>query len=430
MMRLPDQQDQQQEEQAQAADLPPAQSLASRYLGATLIIGLLIALTVFSGFVALLVVLSLIFMIFLHELGHFLTARWTGMKVSGFFLGFGPRLWSFRRAETEYGVRALPLGAYVRIIGMSNLENIPPEEEHRTYRAKPYSSRLLVAVAGSAMHFLLAIGVLWLMFSAIGYFPLNASAEERSREWNIAEVIPGTPAEAAGFQAGDKIVGADGDSLASRIAAVDFISQRPGQSVNFQVERGGQIVTLRSDIGASASGDGRIGIRLRQLSPSQSGFFEGLGQSFAEFGEITRLSTVGLWDVFSPGGLQNLWDDVFGDGPEPVVGEGSGESRAVSIYGVSRIAIDLGDSGDWGDMLLLFAAINIFVGLFNLVPLPPLDGGHVAVATYEKLRSRRGKSYRIDAAKLVPLQYLVLILLLAVFAAVLYLDVSSPIGGA
>ena len=426
MMRLPDQQDQQQEERA--ANLPPAQSQVSRYLGAVLIVGLLAALTVFSGLVALAVVLALIFMIFLHELGHFLTARWTGMKVSGFFLGFGPRLWSVRRGETEYGVRALPLGAYVRILGMSNLEDIPPEEEQRTYRAKPYSSRLLVAVAGSAMHFLLAIGVLWLAFSAIGYFSITSSAEERSSEWNISEVIPGTPADAAGFQAGDKIVGADGNPLDSRIEAVDFISQRPGGNAVFEVERGGQIVSVRSDIGTNAAGGGRLGIRILQLNPSPSGFFEGLGQSFSEFGELARLSTVGLWEVFSPNGLQNLWDDVFGDGPEPIIGEGTGEeSRAVSIYGVSRIAIDLGDTGAWGDMLFLFAAINIFVGLFNLVPLPPLDGGHVAVATYEKLRSRRGRSYRIDAAKLVPLQYLVLLLLIAVFAAVLYLDVANPI---
>ena len=297
MMRLPDQQEQQKE--AKDALMPPAQSPISRYLGATLIIGLLLALTFFSGFVALLVVLALILMIFLHELGHYLTARWTGMKVSGFFLGFGPRLWSFRRGETEYGVRALPLGAYVRIIGMSNLEEIPPDEEHRTYRAKPYSSRLLVAVAGSMMHFLLAIGVLWFVFSAIGYFPLNASAEERSREWNIAEVIPDTPADAAGFQAGDKIVGVNGVPLNSRIETVAFIEQRPGQSVNFEVERDGQIVNLRSDIGTNASGEGRIGISLRQLTPPPAGFFEGLGQSFTEFGEVTRLSTLGLWEVFS-----------------------------------------------------------------------------------------------------------------------------------
>ena len=426
MMRLPDQQDQQQEEQA--ANLPPAQSQVSRYAGAVFILGLLAALTIFSGFVALLVVLALIFMIFLHELGHFLTARWTGMKVSGFFLGFGPRLWSFRRGETEYGVRALPLGAYVRILGMSNLEDIAPEEEHRTYRAKPYRSRLLVAVAGSAMHFLLAIGVLWFMFSAIGYFSITSSAEERGREWDIAEVIAYAPAEAAGFQAGDKIVGANGSPLDSRSDAVAFISQRPGGNAVFEVERDGQIVSLRSDIATNDSGDGRIGIRLRQLNPPPSGFFTGLGQSLSEFGELTRLSTIGLWEVFSPGGLQDLWDNVFGDGPETVTGEGGGESRAVSIYGASRIAIGLGDSGEWADTLLLFAAINIFVGLFNLVPLPQLDGGHVAVATYEKLRSRKGKSYRIDAAKLVPLQYLVLLLLIAVFAAALYLDVSNPIG--
>ncbi len=94
----------------------------------------------------------LVISIFLHELGHFVTARWTGMKVTQFFLGFGPRLWSFRRGETEYGVRALPLGAFVRIIGMNNLDEVEPADEARTYRQQSFPKRLLVISAGSIMH--------------------------------------------------------------------------------------------------------------------------------------------------------------------------------------------------------------------------------------------------------------------------------------
>ena len=100
------------------------------------------------------VLAAIIAMIMLHELGHFVMAKRAGMKVTEFFLGFGPRLWSIRRGETEYGVKAIPAGGYVRIIGMSNVEEVDPADEERTYRSKPYRHRLGVAVAGSTMHFI------------------------------------------------------------------------------------------------------------------------------------------------------------------------------------------------------------------------------------------------------------------------------------
>ena len=104
----------------------------------------------------LIVILAIVVMITLHELGHFVMAKRAGMKATEFFLGFGPKLWSTRRGETEYGIKLIPAGAYVRIIGMSNLEEVDPADEERTYRAKPYWRRLSVAVAGSTMHFILA----------------------------------------------------------------------------------------------------------------------------------------------------------------------------------------------------------------------------------------------------------------------------------
>ena len=113
-------------------------------------------------------VVGVLISIFLHELGHFVTARWTGMKATQFFVGFGPRLWSFRRGETEYGVRALPLGAFVRIIGMNNIDEVPAVDEARTYRQQSYPKRLLVITAGSIMHMIIAILLLFIVYSIDG----------------------------------------------------------------------------------------------------------------------------------------------------------------------------------------------------------------------------------------------------------------------
>ena len=115
-------------------------------------------------------VIGILVSVFLHETGHFVTARMTGMKATQFFLGFGPRLWSFRRGETEYGVRALPLGAFVRIIGMSSLDEVPPADEARTYRQQSYPRRMLVISAGSLMHLLIAIVLLFTVFAVRGQF--------------------------------------------------------------------------------------------------------------------------------------------------------------------------------------------------------------------------------------------------------------------
>ena len=128
----------------------------------------IIGLFIWLGFTSrwmLFFALGILVSVFLHELGHFLTARLTGMKATQFFIGFGPRLWSFHRGETEYGVRLLPLGAFVRIIGMNNLDEVPPADEARTYRQKSYPRRMLVITAGSLMHLLIAIVLLFGVFA-------------------------------------------------------------------------------------------------------------------------------------------------------------------------------------------------------------------------------------------------------------------------
>ena len=136
-------------------------------LGVAAIVALIALLGVFNVW-WLVFVVGVLVAIFLHELGHFVTARWTGMKATQFFIGFGPRLWSFRRGETEYGVRAIPAGAFVRIIGMNSMDDVDPAEEQRTYRSKSYPRRLLVISAGSLMHMLIAIVLLFTVYVVDG----------------------------------------------------------------------------------------------------------------------------------------------------------------------------------------------------------------------------------------------------------------------
>src|SRR5581483_4419443 len=147
------------------------------------------------------VLAAIVLMIMLHELGHFVMAKRAGMKVTEYFLGFGPRLWSFRRGETEYGVKAIPAGGYVRIIGMSNLDVVEPEDEERTYRSKPYHDRLGVAVAGSTMHFIIAYLLLLAVYALVG-IPAARPI--------IQQIVPDSPAQHSEFRVGDRIVAING----------------------------------------------------------------------------------------------------------------------------------------------------------------------------------------------------------------------------
>src|SRR6202035_4329770 len=139
-----------------AHPVPTSDGMKSpRRLAAELLVAVavIVTLAASTGHLDLLIVIaSIVAIVMIHELGHFLAAKHGGMKVTEYFVGFGPRLWSFRGGETEYGIKALPLGGYVKIPGMTNLEEVDPADESRLYREKPFHSRLLVAVAGSAMH--------------------------------------------------------------------------------------------------------------------------------------------------------------------------------------------------------------------------------------------------------------------------------------
>ena len=403
-----------------------------------LVAGLLAAVTAIWGLPLLLGLLLILAMLFLHEFGHYLTARWAGMKVTEFYLGFGPRLWSFRREETVYGLKAIPFGAYVRIIGMNNLEQVPPAEEHRTYRSKPYWRRMSVAVAGSTMHFLLAI-VLIFSFLVVG----GRTESVPSPDWTVSRVASDSPAHRAGLMPGDRIVSVNGSPVATMDDMVAVLPG-PGTPVSLGIQRGSDEVVRDLVLGSHPqdAGRGYIGVASSSARSSQSvdvGFVEAVPETFEEFGFLVKESVLGIGSFFSPDGLGSFFQRVAEQPTSTEVSSTGGgtfsgvaaedENRVISILGVLRLFADfLSDiTENYGRLLLLFALVNIFIGVFNMIPLLPFDGGHVAIATYERLRSRRGHRYTADVSKMVPVAYAVVVALIIVGLGALYLDASDPV---
>jgi membrane-associated protease RseP (regulator of RpoE activity) len=411
------------EADAGAAPTPAAREANSR-TRAVVMLAVVAAMTVYAvvtgSFAALAFVLALMASIMIHEAGHFVTAKWTGMKVTEFFLGFGPRLWSTRRGETEYGVKAIPAGGYVRITGMSSMEKgIDPAEEHRTYRQQSYPKKMLVAVAGIVTHFVMAFVILMLLWSVVGIpNPDRHTLEVGS----ISRLETGpSPAQDAGFRVGDRIVSIDGQPISAWNELPPYIRERPGRPITFQVEREGQLVTLTATP-ATSNPDGEpvgfVGIgstpATERVNPVVAA-----GRSASDVGRITVASVQAIGQFFSPSSLRDYGDVLTGRGT-------GDELRPVSVVGVVRIADQAADNGIL-DFLLLFVGLNIFFAVFNAVPLPPFDGGHIAIATYERLRSRRGRRYEADGQKLIPLTVAVFVLMVTLGLTSVWLDIVDPL---
>jgi membrane-associated protease RseP (regulator of RpoE activity) len=388
-----------------------------------------------------LVVVAVLTMIMLHELGHFLTAKWGGMKVTEFFVGFGPRLWSFRKGETEYGIKALPLGGYVKIIGMHNLDRIEdPGDEPRTYRQKPFGRRLAVAVAGSTMHFIIA----FLLFFMINAF-VGVPAPSTTIGALVAVESGPSPAQEAGLKVGDKVTAIDGRPVASWDAVRGYISGHAGQPLTLVVQRSGQPVELQ----ATPADLSQVRIKGEAASKTSRGF---LGVEPAEeFETVNPVTAVGrsakqwvggsfngpedvspglidnakaLGGVLSPSGLSSYWKTITG---QEQANRPDGGTRFLSPVGFVRVAGQAADNSLFA-VLGLLIAINLFVGLFNLLPLLPLDGGHVAIAVYEAVRSKiAGRRYTADVAKLMPITYAVVLAMAFLGISALYLDIVRPL---
>lgn len=391
-----------------------AQSLARL----ALVIAVLAAVAVWRWSVAVFVVLLLI-SIFLHELGHFLAARKGGMKATEFFLGFGPRIWSTRRGETEFGIKPILLGAYVKVPGMNNLEEVDPADEPRTYRAQSYARRALMVFAGPGMNLLVAL----LAFAV--YFSVFTDHRGGEDAWpRIGEPGAGTAAEDAGLREGDLILAIDGNQLDSFTEFRDVVQAQPGASIELTIERDGieqsVPVVLGSRPGPIVDGvqgpaQGFLGIAPE--SAIDRTVPQGIHQGFIEFGTQVKDTVVGIAKIFSPSGLHDLFQKVTGQEEDDPL------TRPTSIVGITDIGSSAVRSGPAATLFLL-GALNLALGMFNLLPLLPLDGGHLLIATYERMRSRPGRTYRVDFAKVMPYFAVTMVLLLFVMLSAVYLDIT------
>lgn len=415
----------------------------------------------------LIMILAVVLMITLHELGHYVMAKRAGMKVTEFFLGFGPKIWSVRRGETEYGIKVIPAGAYVKIPGMVNIDEVAPEDEARTYRQKSFGDRVGVAVAGSAMHFMLALVLLYVSAVFVGQ-PADAfSTKPASPPPVVDRVYTGSGADDAGLQPGDRIRSVNGTATPTGDALREAAVPNYGKTVPVTVIRDGQAITTdvtlgayryTTDSGAVGASCG-LGIQMADAPDETVGPVAGLVKAPQQFVQIFGLSAQGLANFFSPSGISSFGSQVGSareDRKEAQASEKSatqqscaqkaaaiagsasggaaasgttGENRILSIYGLVRLGSSVGGV-DPGSLLTLFALINIFIGMFNLIPLLPFDGGHVAIAVYEKIQEKRlhRRRYFADVTRLLPLTYGVVVVLGLLFISSLYLDVVNPIG--
>jgi membrane-associated protease RseP (regulator of RpoE activity) len=398
---------------------------------ATVVLAVVIAALATHTTDVLLVVVALVVMIMLHELGHFATAKWSHMKVTEYFLGFGPRLWSIRRGETEYGVKAIPAGGYVRIVGMSNLEEVDPADEPRTYRQQPFHNRLLVAVAGSAMHALMALVLIWSLLAIVG-LPTGIAVHGYEPLANKAD-----PAKVAGLRPGDVIEAVDGKKVTpDGTTLTDVIGSHAGMPVTLRVWRDGHYLTVTvtpqaeqfaSSGKAGTTATGHIGVQLEapiRGPVERVGLLPAVGRTFTGFGRTVAASVSALGQIFSAHGLAQYYHELTNS--KAATASEHSNIRIQSIYGAVRTGVQGAQSGIAG-LIEVLISINIFVGMINLLPMLPLDGGHVVVAVYERIRSRRGRMYHADVRKLAPVAYVFVVFLGAIVLSAFYLDVTHPL---
>ena len=371
-------------------------------------------------------VVGLVISIFLHEAGHFMTAKWTGMKVTQFFMFMGPRLWSFRRGETEYGVRLLPVGAFVRIIGMHRIDaDVAPEDEGRTYRQKSFPRRLLVISAGSIMHMIIAVVLLFVVYVGQG-----ERTDELVQEVYVAQAVEGLPAEQAGIRSDDQILSIGGVALTDAADLGPVVREfDPGQVVDFVVVRDGVEQTIPVGLGARTDvpeDDELFGTAYIGVSPysplvyEDHGVVAAAGNAVVDIVPVAWESTQGVFKALNP---VNVLGHLDGSNDDP-------GTRPVTLVGITAISDDVGDTEGIFGVLWLLAVLNVFVGVFNMFPLLPLDGGHAAVAVYERIReaARGGRErYFADVERLMPLALGVVFFLFAFMFAGLYLDITDPL---
>jgi membrane-associated protease RseP (regulator of RpoE activity) len=386
-------------------------------------------------------VLALLATVMLHEAGHFVTAKRFGMKATQFFVGFGPTLWSRTRGETEYGIKVILLGGYVRIVGYTPLDPIEPGDERRAFYRRPARQRAIVIAAGVVIN--LIVG--YLLLVAVNLTTGLPAGQNRtttvaaispcvppSMNKPCASGAPRSPAAEAGLRRGDRVVSlagrpiGDWDDLRAAILAA-----RPGAEVSMVVRPGGEDRpprTLRLRL-ADVDGHAFLGMSPRVLFThwDRQGPLDAPATAVGQFGGY--LGQLGRIAVDLPAAIPKLFSPERAQTPAGQVG---------SVYGAGEVSGQIFASDQsWRFKAFLFlslvVSVNIFVGVLNLLPLLPMDGGHLAVLCYERIRARiartRGRPDpgTVDMTKLMPVTYIAVVLLVGLGVLLILADVLNPL---
>lgn len=405
----------------------------------------------------LLFALAIAASIMLHEAGHMVSAKRFGMKVTQYFLGFGPTLWSFKRGETEYGVKAIPAGGFVKIIGMTPLEDDGAANEPRAFWRAPVWKRTIVLSAGSLTHFALGFVLLYICALVAG-LPVDPRAEpakldavssclvvkyDTTASGDLRECRaddPAGPAKAAGLRAGDQIVAVGSTATPTQAKMLKAIRTAPPGPTKVTYVRDGQrkqtTITLMSVSRPpldSTDGKAReqvsaIGVLLAQPEPTRTyGPIESLNKSAFFTGQFFKGTFTAIANF--PQKIPPLIDALNPSTQRDPTGP-------ISVVGASRLggeALSTKSPGGATTFLLILAGLNFFIGVFNLFPLLPLDGGHIAVIWFEKVRSwfaakmGRADPGRVDYTKLLPITYVVIIAFGGISLLTIAVDIVNPV---
>ena len=351
-------------------------------------------------------VVAIVFFVVAHEAGHFLAAKATGMKVTEFFFGFGPRLWSTRKGETEYGFKGIPLGGYVRIVGMNPLEDVATEDMGRTYREKKFWEKSVVVLAGVGANFLLA----FVMFYGLAL----STGVAGDLQPIVAAVVEGSAAEEGGLQVDDRIVAIDGEAITSWDDVPAILREVGPNPVTLTVERAG--ATLTVDVVLDSREDSP-GVGFLGVAPTREiidvGPFEGVGVAGQMVGNAVSTTFQGLGQMIRPSSLLQYLGVLTGDTDVP------DEIRPVSPIGIVNIGAQ---ASTMSFFVAMMATVNVILGALNLLPLFPLDGGHFAVALYEKVSGRQA-----NMRALMPVATAVIGIFIFLGLVAIILDIVNPI---
>jgi membrane-associated protease RseP (regulator of RpoE activity) len=368
-------------------------------------------------------VVALLLSVMVHEFGHYITARKYGMWVSEFFVGFGKRIWSVQRGETEFGVKAIPAGGYCKIEGMSPSDELPEGQADRAFYKASSAKKLVVLGAGSFLHFVLGFVLLFSLFAGIGTNQVLPV---------INEVVPNSAAQAAGILPGDEVLSINGKQVTEWYKDVEVVRESKGSELTLVLSRNGEeiVVTAAARL-TDIDGTKRyvLGI-VNDVGLKRSGLFVSLKNSATVTQGFLTESVKSLGKL--PEKIPALWGAT-------VRGEERDANGLVGVVGVARVSGEAVGSDKLTPMerlatfVLIVASLNIFVGVFNLLPILPLDGGHMAVAIADSIRAffarlrGRPRPAPIDVTVLTPITMVVFVVLATLTLLLLVADVINPV---